>query len=183
MISAGDRLVRFVVIGALIFATAVMFVVSSRGNYLYGYGLGQTPEKRELFAWANVAADIWKAFGLVAVGALWREKRRRAATVGSIAWFVCLVFGLNSALGVYVQDRTALTGTREAVHANYRDAEAEVAVVERQLVALSAHRSVGEIEALISAALSRGVNVGERVRGTIASVTFNCTKIDARTQL
>src|SRR5215472_11542501 len=129
MISAGDRLVRFVVIGALIFATAVMFVVSSRGNYLYGYGLGQSPEKRELFAWANVAADVWKAFGLVAVSALWRDKRRRAASIASIAWFACLVFGINSALGVYVQDRVGLVGSREATHATYRGAEAELAVV------------------------------------------------------
>jgi hypothetical protein len=62
----------------------VMFAVSVRGNYLFGYGLGQTPEKRELFAWANVAADVWKAFGLVAVSALWRDKRRRAAAVARL---------------------------------------------------------------------------------------------------
>jgi hypothetical protein len=74
-----------------------MFAVSVRGNYLFGYGLGQTPEKRELFAWANVAADVWKAFGLVAVSALWREKRRRGALIASIAWFGCLLFGINSA--------------------------------------------------------------------------------------
>src|SRR5262249_29163535 len=86
------------------------------------------------------------------------------------------------ALGVYVQDRTALTGSRDAVHASYRDAEAELVVVEKQLRALSTHRSAGEIEAMISAILARGVNFGERLRGTIASVSVNCTKIDTRTQ-
>jgi hypothetical protein len=180
--SATERLTRLVVLGALSLATVVMFVVSSRGNYLYGYGLGQSPEKRELFAWANVAADVWKAFGLVAVAALWRERRRRAALLGSIAWLVCLAFGLNSALGVYVQDRTTFTGSREAVHATYREAEAELAIVERQLRALNPHRSTGEIEAAINAILSRGVSVGERLRGTIASLSLNCTKPDARTQ-
>jgi hypothetical protein len=179
---AAERLTRLGVLAVLTLATGVMFVVSVRGNYLYGLGLGQTPEKRELFAWANVAADIWKGFGLIAVGALWRDKRRRAASLGSIAWLVCLAFGFNSALGVYIQDRTVLTGSREAVHANYRDAEAELVVVEKKLRAMSAHRSAGEIEAMISAILARGVNVGERLRGTIASVSVNCTKIDTRTQ-
>jgi hypothetical protein len=180
--SATERLTRLVVLGALLLATAVMFVVSSRGNYLYGYGLGQSPEKRELFAWANVAADVWKAFGLVAVAALWRERRRRAACLGSVAWLVCLAFGLNSALGMYVQDRTTFTGSREAVHATYRESEAELAKAEGQLRSLSTHRSAGEIEAAINSVLSRTVSVGERFRGSVASLSLNCTKIDLRTQ-
>ena len=110
----GAYLTRCVVLVALSLATAVMFAVSLRGNYLFGYGLGQTPEKRQLFAWANVAADVWKAFGLIAVSVLWRTRHRRAASVASVAWFVCLLFGINSALGIYVQDRAALTGMREA---------------------------------------------------------------------
>src|SRR5262245_61587729 len=105
-----------------------MCAVSVRGNYLYGYGLGQTPEKRELFAWAHVAADVWKAFGLVAACALWRNKLRRAASVASLLWLGCLLFGINSALGVYVQDRVALVGSREATHATYREVEAEISL-------------------------------------------------------
>jgi hypothetical protein len=73
---AKGGLTRWAVLTALSLATGVIFAVSVRGNYLFGYGLGQTPEKRELFAWANVAADVWKAFGLVAASALWRDKRR-----------------------------------------------------------------------------------------------------------
>src|SRR5205823_13898561 len=97
-----------------------MFVISMRGNYLYGYGLGQSEEKSLLFAWANVAADVWKAFGLMVITVLWRNRRWSVALVGSIAWSVCLLSGINSAIGVYVQDRSALTGTREARPANYR---------------------------------------------------------------
>src|SRR5882762_6994803 len=121
-----------------------MFAVSLRGNYLYGYALGQTDEKRQLFAWANVAADLWKAFGLLAVSVLWKAKHLRAASIASVTWFVCLLFGVNSALSVYVQDRAAMTGTREARHAIYKDAERELAVVEDKLRKLSTHRSVGE---------------------------------------
>ena len=77
MTFATERLTRLVVLGALTLATAVMFVVSSRGNYLR---LRPRAEKRELFAWANVAADVWKAFGLVAIGALWREQLASCVT-------------------------------------------------------------------------------------------------------
>lgn len=182
MTFAAAHLTRWIVLGALSLATAVMFAVSLRGNYLYGYGLGQTPEKRELFAWANVAADVWKAFGLVAVSALWRDKRRRAASIASVAWLACLLFGVNSALGVYVQDRAAITGSREAAHATYREAEAELTVVDAQLRSLARHRSTGQVEAAINALLTRGVVSNERVRGTIGSISLNCTKIDARTR-
>ena len=37
-----------------------MVAVSLRANYLFGYGFGQTPEKAQVFGWANVAADLWK---------------------------------------------------------------------------------------------------------------------------
>ena len=177
----GAYVTRCVVLVALSLATAVMFAVSLRGNYLFGYGLGQTPEKRQLFAWANVAADVWKAFGLIAVSVLWRTRHRRAASVASVAWFVCLLFGINSALGIYVQDRAALTGMREAKHASYKDAATELAGVEERLRRLPPHRSIGEVEAATATVLGRAVMSGDRVRGTVAVVSLNCTKIDVRT--
>src|SRR5438876_5081021 len=116
---------RWAVLLALTGATALIYIVSLRGNYLYGYGLGQTAEKRELFAWANVAADIWKGVGLIAVVLLWRT-HKRIALMAALAWLVCLATGVNSAIGVYVQDRAALTGTREAKHTSYKDTEQEL---------------------------------------------------------
>src|SRR5437870_589261 len=105
MTVAKQDITRAVVIALLGAASIAMFVVSIRGNYLYGYGIGQTDEKRALFAWANVAADVWKAFGLIALTALWRNGHRRIAVAGSVVWLICLLSGLNSAIGVYVQDR------------------------------------------------------------------------------
>lgn len=158
-----------------------MFAISMRGNYLYGYGIGQTDEKRTLFAWANVAADVWKAVGLIAVAMLWRERHWRIALIGCIAWLLCLFSGLNSAIGVYVQDRAELTGTRAAKHATYKDAEKELAEIEGKLHRLSRHRSIGELDALIAAALARPVTIGERVRGTVGALSGDCKKLDTRT--
>lgn len=172
---------RWMAITVLALATGTMFVISLRGNYLYGYGIGQSDEKRALFAWANVAADVWKAFGLVAISALWRNRHWRIALVGSIAWFVCLLSGINSAIGVYVQDRAALTGLREAKHASYRDVERDLAHVEAKLATLGRHRSTGELDALIAAALARAVISNDRVRGTVGKLSSDCKAPDVRT--
>lgn len=177
----GLRLTRWLAIAALTVATGAMFLISLRGNYLYGYGLGQTDEKRFLFAWANVAADVWKAFGLVAIGVLWRARHWRVALVGSIAWCVCLLSGINSAIAVYVEDRAALTGERASKHADYRDAERELANIEARYVEVASARSIGELDALIAASLAQSVVFNDRVRGTVGKLSFECRTPDART--
>lgn len=176
------RMTRWIVLVGLSLATGLMLAVSLRGNFLYGYSLGQTDEKRLLFAWANVGADVWKAFGLIAVSLLWRAERRRAALFASIAWLMCVLFGINSALGIYVQDRAPLTGTRAATYASYTDAEKQLTALEQRLHERPTTRTPGEISAVIDAVLARPVVTGERVRGTVATVSQNCAKIDARTK-
>jgi hypothetical protein len=79
-----------------------------------------------------------------------------------------------------VQERTALTGTREAKHALYEEARRELVAAERKLEELARHRSVAEVEAAIASVLARPVMIGERVRGTVAALSANCTKDDKR---
>jgi hypothetical protein len=174
---------RWFVVGMLAIATAGMFIISMRGNFLYGYAIGQSDEKRTLFGWANVAADVWKAFGLIAVTMLWRGRHRHVAAAGTLAWFLCLCSGINSAIGLYVQDRSTVTGTRQAQHINYADAQDEFRSVSDKLRALATHRSVRELDPLIAAALTQPVVVGERVRGSLSNISDECRKIDARTML
>ena len=50
MTLASAQITRWAVVASLSLATAVMFAVSLRGNYLYGYSLGQTDEKRQQVA-------------------------------------------------------------------------------------------------------------------------------------
>lgn len=175
------RVTRLLVLAALTLATGVMLLVSLHGNFLFGSSLGQSEEKRLLFGWANVGADVWKAFGLIAVSKLWRTKHRRAAAAASLAWFMCLFFGMNSALGIYVQDRAALTGTRQAAYATYQEAEQELARIEERVRARGPHRSIAEIDAAIETIFNRAVTVGDRLRGTVGALSQNCAKIDLRT--
>jgi hypothetical protein len=172
---------RWGVMLVLALATATMFAVSLRANYLYGYGIGQTPETRLAIAWANVGADLWKGFGLIAVVGLWRTRWRRAAMAVFATWLVCLSFSVSSAIGIYVQERTALTSGREAKYASYEDAKVELAEVERQIRSVGQPRPVAQIEAAIAGVLARSVRIGERVRGTVATLSVNCSKNDART--
>lgn len=181
MTFASVGVTRWVVLVGLSLATAVMFAVSLRSNYLYGFGLGQTEEKRLLFAWANVAADVWKAFGLLAVRQLCRHRMWGTAVVSSFAWLLCLTFGINSALGIYVNDRTATTGTREATRATLRDVEQELLETGARLRELATHRSLAQADAAIAEVLGQPVVVGQRVRGTVAAISNDCTKIDALT--
>jgi hypothetical protein len=79
-----------------------------------------------------------------------------------------------------VQDRVALVGSREAIHATYRDIEGELAVVDARLHGLAKHRSIGEIKAEITTLLARGVSSAERLRGTIGSLSLNCVNCFSR---
>jgi hypothetical protein len=40
VITQGNTIVRWFALGMLATATAAMFVISMRGNFLYGYGIG-----------------------------------------------------------------------------------------------------------------------------------------------
>jgi hypothetical protein len=181
MTTDSSRAVRWLVILALSAATAGMFVISMRANYLYGRSIGQSPETQEALAWANVGADIWKAFGLIVVAALWRGRWRRAACATALTWLVCLSFSVSSAIGIYVQERTTLTGSREAKQASYEDTKRELAEVESKRKGLGPHRSVGEVEAAIAGVLARPIVIAERVRGTVATFSASCRKDDKRT--
>jgi hypothetical protein len=178
-----SRIVRWLVIIVLGVATAGMIAVSLRANYLFGYGFGQTPEKAEVFGWANVAADLWKVAGLIVISSLWRAGQSRYALSLMPIWFLCLLWGLASAVGVYAQDRTALIGGREAVAAIYKDAGHEFENIEAKLQAFKTQRSVAQVDAAIAAVLARPVMSGDRVRGTVVNGTLELTHFTPGRQL
>ena len=160
MMNEANQIVRWLVILVLGAATAGMVVVSLRANYLFGYGFGQTPEKAEIFGWANVAADLWKVSGLIVITSLWRARQKRFALSLAPVWMLCALWGLGGAIGVYAQDRTTLIGGRAAVAATYKDAERELAEIDAKLSTLHTQRSVAQIDAAIAALLARPVMAG-----------------------
>jgi hypothetical protein len=177
----GSRSVRLLVLGALSAATAGMFLISMRANYLYARSIGQSPETQLAIAWANVGADVWKAFGLIVVAGLWRTDSRRAAAAAFCAWAMCLCFSVTSAIGIYVQERAGHTGSRAAKHASLTEARTELATLDDRIKSRSEQAAPTEIEAAIAVIFARPVTAGDRVRGTVATISASCARIDLRT--
>ena len=81
---------------------------------------------------------------------------------------------------MYIHDRAALIGAREAQHADYRSAEHELAEVEQKRTRRRTS-SIGGIDALIAAELARVVVVGGRVR-SVGKLSAECKTMDARSR-
>lgn len=169
----------FLVCGAV--ATSAMIAISMRLNFLFGYGLGQTPEKALVFGWVSVVADAWKALAPVFVVTLARDRRLPSAAAASVVWCACFVFSVSSALGIAIQDRSSITNAREALRTSHDEARSEIAELDSKRGGLSPHRSVGEVEAAIAGLLAQPAGNRQGLRGNVASLSANCTKADART--
>jgi hypothetical protein len=169
----------FLAAGAL---TAVaMLAISMRLNFLFGYSLGQTVEKAWVFGCVSIVSDAWKGLGPVFILVIFREKRVVPAIGAGVIWVACFVYSITSALGIAIEDRTARTGTREAAQLNYREAQIEIERLEQKRSSLQAHRSDSEVEAAVHQVLARTVVINQRIRGTVASLSDDCKKADART--
>jgi len=162
-------------------ATAAMLGISMRLNYLFGHGLGQTPDNALVFGAVSVIADAWKGLGPVFILTLARARRWPTATAAIIVWVACFLYSVSSALGIAIQDRTMLTGGRETLQAGYADVKRQLDDVEGKRRALGKNRSAGELEAAIGVVLMRPVSSGQRIRGTVRSVSVNCSRVDTRT--
>jgi hypothetical protein len=67
------------------------------------------------------------------------------------------------------------------VQASYLAAQSELNDAQARRSQLAAHRNSGEAEAVIAVALARPVRSGDRIRGTVATISDGCTKVDGRT--
>ena len=108
----------FLMIGGV--ATAAMLLISMRLNFLFGYSLGQTPEKALVFGCVSVISDAWKGLGPIFILALYRAKRRWSVAGAAAIWIVCFSYSISSALGVAIEDRSSRTGSRETIRDELR---------------------------------------------------------------
>jgi hypothetical protein len=181
IVSGESRGLRAITIIVLAGATISMLALSMLTNATFGYRFGATAETARVFAAANVIADIWKGLGLIVVAGLLRERHRAVALLLSLLWGVALIFGVASSMGVYVQDRTAMVGVREAQHAALHDVERDLASAETNRVDSGVAGDAAQIEAMMEAIFAKPVVVGERVRGTVGTVSSRCAHVDGRT--
>lgn len=182
MIAAADSpALRHLTVCALSIATIAMLALSMLTNATFGYRFGTTALTAGVFAAANVVADIWKGLGLIVIAALLRQKHRSVAALLAMLWLVALSFGVASSMGVYVQDRTAMVGGREALQASLRDIERELSELEAIRSRVGDAGVASELESAIDAVFAKPVSSGERVRGTVGTISSRCTRVDVRT--
>ena len=162
-------------------ATAAMLLISMRLTFLFGYSLGQTPEKAWVFGGVSVIGDAWKGLGPIFILTLYRAERRWSLTGAAAIWIVCFAYSVSSALGVAIEDRSSRAGSRETIVMNYDETVAEAKRLEERRKGVRAHRSAAELEAAINAALLRPVESFQRIRGTVGEMSNNCRRADPRT--
>jgi hypothetical protein len=161
-------------------ATAAMFVISMGLNFLFGYGLGQTPVRAVVFGCVSVIVDAWKGLGPIFILALTRARRLSSAGAGSAVWVVCFVYSVSSAVGIVIQDRTTRTAGRDTVHASYEDVRQQMDEVQGTRRRLRHSRPASEVEAAIAAVLMRPANDRKSVR-PVGALSINCSRVDVRT--
>ncbi len=120
----------FLCAGAL--AAAAMLCISMRVNFLFGYSLGQTVERAEVFGWVSVISDFWKALGPIFIVVLFRTKRRWATVAASTIWGACFLYSVTSAVGAAIEDRSSRTGNRETIVMNYDEFTADAKRLEEK---------------------------------------------------
>ena len=172
---------RRILIAVGVIGTVAMLAVSMRLNYLFGYSLGQTPERAQVFAWVSMVADCWKAIGPIFLYSLTRSKRWVVSIPGGLLWIACFCYAVSSALGLAVQDRTHLIGGRETLRAQFADTMKDLAVQEAKLDRLPVHQSARVIDTVIDARLSQAIVPGEGRNRTVSAISSDCSKPDSRT--
>jgi hypothetical protein len=174
--------VRLVVSWFGMLAVVGCVVASMSMNYIYGIGLGRNKLESSVWGGLSVAFDALKAGGPIYLVSAWRRRQWARMAAGTIILPGVIVYGLLSALGFASESKGAVVGGREAVRAAYLDTERELQEQTTRRATLKSNRGPSEVEAAMGVVFARPLGVAERSRGTIGSVSRNCTRDDAHTR-
>jgi len=164
-----------------VLASLAFIGASMTMNYLYGIGLGRNALEAQIWGAVSIASDALKALSPIFLFWAWRNQQWGTALVSVLLLLVTMGYALQSAAGFASESRSVLVGGRESARSTYLEIENELESVRRRRAAMNVARSVAEVEASIAATLSRVVKDGERVRGTVGTVSMNCARAEART--
>jgi hypothetical protein len=161
--------------GLGVIAATILLLASAAMNWQFGYSLGQTSLDANIYGAASAAADGMKA--LLPFFTLWafRNKNWSQVLAGLLLLAVCAGYSITSSLGFSALNRADTISQRTVQAAEYKDLRGELARVKERLSWIPKHRSTGEIEAEIAAAMLQPVKIKGRTRGTVDSLTKGCT--------
>jgi len=173
---------RYLLLSGLGVLASLAFIAASMTmNYLYGVSLGRNALESQLWGAVSIASDALKALAPIFLFWALRSRQWGLALVCLVGLVVTTGYALQSAAGFASESKSVVIGGRESVRATYLEAEDELADASKRREAMKVARSPAEIEAAIQATLTRAVKDGDRVRGTVTSLSAGCTRADART--
>ena len=152
-----------------------MLLISMRLNFLFGFSLGQTPEKAWVFgvsAHQLISERVERYF---------RSLLSPSVAGSASIWIVCFIYSVTSALGVAVEDRSTRTGSHESLVMTYAETQAELERLEKRQKGLREHRPAAELDAAIKAALARPVESTQHLRDSVGDLSNNCQRAGLRT--
>lgn len=130
-----------------VLVACVLLLVSAKMNYRFGYSLGKTPEDGEIYAWASVAADVFKALVPFFFFAAWRSKAWAAALAAFAVWLVVTGYALTGALGHSLLNRMETAGKRTLAAETHKDLRAGLKKNQDDLNWLPSSRSTDAVKA------------------------------------
>jgi hypothetical protein len=160
---------------------SLMFVAASMAmNYAYGISLGRNAFESHIWGAVSIASDALKALSPFFLFWAFCNQRWGTCLVCVLVLVVTTGYALQSAAGFASESKSGVIGARENVRTTYLEIENDLADAMERRQTLKG-RSAQEVNAEIAATLSRVVKDGERVRGSVASLSRDCTRIEVRT--
>lgn len=157
-------------------AASILLFVSAAMNWRFGLNLGKSELDSQIYAAASAAADGMKA--LLPFFIMWalRQKNYVQMLSGALLWTVCAAYSLTSSLGFAALNRAEVTGERAVQASVYQDLRAELKREQEKLGWIPQHRSIGEVNADLRAALSKPIIYKRKLHGTLEEVSKNCVE-------
>lgn len=165
-----------------VLATLAIIAVSAAMNFEFAYGLGTTPRSSMIYGVGSVAADLLKAVLPILIASALAARAFGQAAIGTFIFACCLLLAFAASVGFGAENRGSKAGTREGLNATLASVQGDLSTFEARRKGLRPHRPLQEAEAALTAALAGPVMEGTRLRGTLAAISRDCTRIDVTTK-
>ena len=155
--------------------------VSALMNWHYWSGQGASSLESSLTGAVSVAFDVGKVVAAWVVVEHFAARRYGRGVFASLFVVALVGFSLWTAVSFVAKTRTAVSGGREVVRANFTDTEREIQRTEAGRAALPAARAVKIVETEIGVVLAASVLEGTRVKGNVETVSGACRRPEGKT--
>jgi hypothetical protein len=132
--------------------TLAMIGLSAAINYTFGYSLGTTETNARILGGVSVVAVGVMAVLPLRISARWTEGSKGKAVLGAGVFVILMAYAIASSIGLGMQNRSQLAGSRESLNAQLDDNVQERDQALARLNGLGDYRPASSVSAEIAAA-------------------------------